>query len=137
MYGCQVWWRISGLVGGLVAGGGPVSMVGMAVGGDNAYARTREENLRTKQFFLTKRVIAFLPILPRRTAPILPSASMHQPLSAHVLLTNISICVILPPTTPKMHTHTYTRYRRTNSSDANRHACLSTPNYHHNAPNHT
>ena len=60
---------------GLVAGGGQVSMGGMAVRGDNAHARTREENLRTKQFFfLTQRVISFLCILPRHTASILPSA---------------------------------------------------------------
>ena len=96
-------------------------MGGMAVGGDNAHARTREENSRTKQFF-SHPAGDFLPTYPHwRTAFILPSAPMHQPLSAHVILANISMCHPSHIPTPRAHTHTTTS--TPNSYDAIRHTC--------------
>ena len=100
--------RISDLAGGLVAVGGPVNM---AVGGGNAHARTREENLRTKQFF-SHPAGDFLPTYPSSSrSTILPSAPMHQTLSAHTLLAYISICASHPPTTPRSHTHAPIAYQ--------------------------
>ena len=130
--GLAVWW------GCLVAGCGLVSMGGMVVRGDNAHARTREENLRTKQFFFSHPAGDFLhTYFPRRTASILPSAPNA---SAAVSACHPSIHLyICQPSTYQSRTRAHTHAHGTsNSYDANRHTCTGhghfQPNY---APNHT
>lgn len=92
--------------GGLVAGGGPVSMAGMAVGGDNAYARTREENLRTKQFF-SHPAGDFLPTYPPQAHHTHPAFGAHASDAVGAYPPSIHLYMCQPST---YHTTlTYTR----------------------------
>ena len=97
-------------------------MGGMAVGGDNAHARTREENLRTKQFF-SHPAGDFLPTYPRQAHRIRPAFGAHASDAVGACPPSEHLYISHPSTYHTTRTNTYTRAMRIHSYDAIRHTC--------------